>query len=234
MSLGRHAALFAALALAVSACASAPIDTPSLSSPSLLPALESEPGVYLRAERERVAQLTRDVERLAADLVHAEQTIVAAESGVTAQSRPVAIAAIAGARIGVKRAGKRAPWRAAELREARSKLEDAELRAQAGHFDSAVFFAARAEHIAADIEREADSAEQDPSARFIRGRRVNLRAGPSTQDSVLRVLVAGTPVFPERSEGRWVLVRTVSGNVGWVHGSLIGPLGGARPLSRGR
>jgi SH3-like domain-containing protein len=55
------------------------------------------------------------------------------------------------------------------------------------------------------------------------GRRVNLRAGPSTDDRVLRVLVARTPVLPERRRGDWTLVLTPAGQIGWVHDSLLSP-----------
>ena len=65
--------------------------------------------------------------------------------------------------------------------------------------------------------------ERRASTRFVRSQRVNLRAGPSTDHAVVDVLKESTPVFLERREGSWVLVRTVSGPAGWVHLSLLAP-----------
>ena len=68
---------------------------------------------------------------------------------------------------------------------------------------------------------EASQVEHSSSARFVHGRRVNLRAGPSTSEEVLLVLDESTPVFTERSERGWTMVRTLSGRVGWIHDSLL-------------
>jgi SH3-like domain-containing protein len=51
---------------------------------------------------------------------------------------------------------------------------------------------------------------------------VNLRAGPSTKESILSVLSFGTPVFPQAREGNWVLVQVSGGPVGWIHRRLVG------------
>ena len=48
-------------------------------------------------------------------------------------------------------------------------------------------------------------------------------AAPSTDARVIAVLSDATPVFPERREDDWVLVRTAAGPVGWVHSSLLRP-----------
>ena len=57
--------------------------------------------------------------------------------------------------------------------------------------------------------------------RFVTASRVNLRSGPSTDESVVTVVTEGAPVFPERIEGPWALVRVLSGPVGWIHTSLL-------------
>jgi SH3-like domain-containing protein len=62
---------------------------------------------------------------------------------------------------------------------------------------------------------------QRPDAAFIKESRVNLRAGPSIDEDVLTVLTLGTPVFPERDRGNWVLVRASLGSVGWIHRSML-------------
>ena len=57
--------------------------------------------------------------------------------------------------------------------------------------------------------------------RIVLAKMLNLRAGPSTRHRVIDVLVAETPVFPERHAGNWTLVRTPEGRVGWVYASLL-------------
>lgn len=185
-------------------------------------AAEIDVEVYRRAETERAARLAREVGQLRADLQQAEGALVAAESGLRGSySRADAVSSLAEARIRVARAGKAAPWRSTELGEARAKLDDAAIQVAEGHFGAAQFFVYRAERIGDALEAEAESVYATPGAGFIRGRRVNLRSGPSTDDSVLSVLTFGTPVFPESDEPPWVLVRTASGDVGWVHDTLI-------------
>lgn len=121
------------------------------------------------------------------------------------------------------RASRRAPWRIDRLEEARAKLGEAETQLAAGRTGSAVFFASRAQRSADTLLGEARRIEGDPTVRFVAGRRVNLRAGPSTDDGVIRVLTRATPVFPEREQGDWVLVRTLSGGAGWIYGPLLEP-----------
>jgi len=215
----RPAVALALLALlaGLAGCASAPPPPPP-PPPSETPDAE----VYRRADSERAERLAREVELLRAELEHAEQTLVAVESGLRgAQSRADAVSAIAEASVEVARAADRAGWRPDELAEARAKLEEAERQVDAGHFGSAIFFASRAERIAARALADAKSADAARDVRFVAGRRVNLRAGPSTQDRVLGVLVQGTPVYPERQQGDWVLVRSAPGPVGWIHATMI-------------
>lgn len=184
---------------------------------------EIDAEVYRRAETERAARLAREVEQLRDDLRQAEEALVAVESGLRGSySRADAISNLAEARIRVARAGGAAPWRAAQIAEARGKLDDAERQVEAGRFGAALFFVYRAERIADGLEAEARRVHGTPGTRFIRARRVNLRSGPSLGESVLAVLPAGTPVFPETRESPWVLVRTAAGEVGWVHAGLLG------------
>ncbi len=182
----------------------------------------SDAEIYRRAELERADYLAREVERLKAELRRAEKAMISSESGLRGdRSRADAVSTLAEARIAVGRASRNAPWRHAEVEEARAKLEEAERQVQADHFGSAVFFAGRAARIAETLNEEASKARRERHARAILGPRVNLRAGPSTTTPVLEVLIAATPVFPERTDGEWVLVRTPSGRIGWVHGSLL-------------
>lgn len=216
-------------ALALAGCASAPCPDERASGPASPSAAEIDAEidaeVYRRAETERAARLAREVEQLRDDLRQAEDALVAAESGLRGSyTRADAISSLAEARIRVKRAGAAAPWRASQLEEARAKLNDAEGQVDVGHFGAALFFVYRAERIADSVQSEAERVHATPGTRFVRARQVNLRAGPSTANPVRSVLTKGMPVFPESTESRWVLVRTASGEVGWVHVSLLAPV----------
>jgi uncharacterized protein YgiM (DUF1202 family) len=68
---------------------------------------------------------------------------------------------------------------------------------------------------------EAKSVRSQADTYYVKGTRVNLRIGPTTNDRVLRVLSRETPVFAERSEADWMLVRVISGSAGWIHKSLV-------------
>jgi SH3-like domain-containing protein len=183
---------------------------------------EEATKVYSRAGMDRTKQLELEVERLHADLEQAEESMVAIESGLRGiQGRAGAVSALAESRIAVERAAQNAPWRRERIEEARRKLDEAERQLQADHTGSAVFFASRARRIAAAMDAEAERVANAPGTRFIDGQRVNLRAGPSTDTGILGVLVDATPVVYERTDGEWQLVRTASGQVGWVHRSLL-------------
>jgi hypothetical protein len=185
-------------------------------------AASHDSDIYRKAETERIGRLEREIQRLRADLAEAEQELVAVESGLRgSRSRADAISALAEARILVDRAKKRAPWRAVLLKEAEEQLDEADRLVEARSFGSAIFFASRAERIARNTLEEAGLAQSEPGAKTISGQRVNLRDGPSTDHGILAVLFSGTPVFPERQQGEWVLLRTADGLVGWVHHSLI-------------
>jgi hypothetical protein len=185
-------------------------------------ATEPDPSVYRRADADRLKLLEHEIERLRADLRVAEETLVAVESGIRgAQTRAEAVSMLAEARIEVGRAAKRAPWRADAVAEAQDKLAEADRQLGAGHIGSAIFFVSRASRIAATLVGEADLVKKAPVTRYVKGSRVNLRSEPNTESPVLAVLPPELPVFPEGHDGEWVLVRTVSGNVGWVHATLL-------------
>jgi hypothetical protein len=183
---------------------------------------DADPAVYRRADADRMKLLELEVDRLRADLSAAEQALVAVESGMRGgQTRAEAVSMLAEARIEVDRAGKRAPWRAEAVGEARAKLDEADRELGAGHIGSAVFFVSRASRIAATLLAEAELVGKTPTTRYVKGGRVNLRAEPTTEGPVVAVLPGELPVFPEVDAGEWVLVRTVSGKVGWIHASLL-------------
>ncbi len=210
-------ALTAAVLLA--GCATQAPPPPQM--PEVAPVIDAE--VYRRAESDRAESLEREVRRLRADLRWAEEALVAAESGLRGRhSRADAVSSLAEARIQVERAAEGAPWRSERIEEARAKLGEADRQIEAEHYGAALFFVYRARRIGDQLDQEARQVAATPGARFIRAVRVNLRAGPSTQDGVIGVLTRGTPVFPEGLDGDWVLVRTPAGSVGWVHTALVG------------
>jgi hypothetical protein len=188
--------------------------------PPVEPAEEVE--VYRRAEAERLEFFEREIARLREDLARAEASIVAMESGLRgSQSRADAVSALAEARIALDRVSRRVPWRKDRVEEARTKLAEAQHQLDLDHVGAAVFFASRAQGITESLSQEAKLVSAWPGLRVVAGERVNLRAGPSVQQPVLAVLAHETPVLPERGEGDWTLVRTPSGQVGWVHAPLL-------------
>jgi hypothetical protein len=193
-------------------------------------AARQQAEAFRRAETERAEQLAAEIDRLQADLRTAESALVEVESGLTgSSSRADAVSSLAVARIQVERAAARAPWRAAEIAGANDKLDEAERQVAESRFGAALFFVYRARRVAEAVLQEADQVLEAGNARVVRARRVNLRAGPSTQHRVLSVLSAGAPVIPQTTEGQWTLVQVSGGPAGWIHRSLLGPRLGADP-----
>jgi hypothetical protein len=175
-----------------------------------------------RAASERVERLEREVRRLHTDLKAAEEALIAAESGLIGnRTRADAVSALAEARIQVEQAAGAAPWRQDGLAQARSKLAEADRQIQDGHFGASIFFASRAERVADELIAEARQAAASPSTRWVSGRGVNMREGPTTRARVLSTLALRTPVFQEKVVGNWALVRTPAGEIGWVHRTLL-------------
>ena len=195
--------------------------------------LEAEQAeLFRQAETERAEQLTREIARLQADLKTAESALVEVESGLAGSSgRADAVSSLAVTRIQVERAASQAPWREVEIAIAREKLDEGERQVREGRFGAALFFVYRARRVAESILAEAEDVLAAGNARLIQAKRVNLRAGPSTDQRILSVLESGTPVIPQASEGDWRLVQVTGGPAGWIHESLLGVRveGGAPP-----
>jgi hypothetical protein len=216
--------LFAALAL--SGCAGSgwfgDAEPPAAAPDAALANAARDSEIYRQAQVEQIHTLEREIQRLRGELHEAEAAMVAIESGLRgAQTRADAVSALAEARIAVERARTSAPWRSAEIAEVTEKLDEAERQFQSGNSGSAVFFASRAKRVSDALIEEARRTAGAPGMRKITAPRANLRAGPSTDDAVLLVLGQATPVLPQRSDGEWVLVRTLDGAAGWVHASLL-------------
>jgi hypothetical protein len=208
------------LSALLAACAQAPAPAPPPAPEPARPA--ATPEVYRRADADRLKLLELEIERLQADLRAAEETLMAIDSGLRgAQTRAEAVSRLAEARIRVDRAGERAPWRADSLAEARGKLDEAERQLAADHVGSAVFLVSRAARIAETLIAESELAAREATTRYVSAPRVNLRAEPNTGGAVVAVLPRELPVFPEAESGEWLLVRTVTGKVGWVHAPLL-------------
>lgn len=189
-------------------------------SPEVGPVVDRD--IYRRAEVERAERLEAEIERLRADLRRAEEALVLAESGLRGSyTRADAVSALAESRIEVERTAALAPWRSEDVEAARRKLDEANSQIRQDHFGAAFFFIYRAQRMAEAIKREAELVAGRPETHFVKGRRVNLRSGPSTGARVVQVLHAGMPVFPESTQEAWMLVRATSGAVGWIHQSLL-------------
>lgn len=69
-------------------------------------------------------------------------------------------------------------------------------------------------------------------ALMVTGDGVNVRAGPSTQDSIRMRVYSGQQVIELERQGEWVRaeIAGANGEEGWIHGSLVAPAGGA-PLA---
>ncbi len=176
----------------------------------------------LRADHEqaRAHALERDVARLHEDLSQAESALVAIESGLRGvHTRAASVSALAEARIQLEQAEGAAPSRAADAREARAKLDEAEHQLRDGRYGSAIFFASRAQRMAASIQQEARTSEVRGGTQV--ARRANLRAGPSTDDAIVEVLAPRTLLEVQRRDGNWLEVRTPTGRTGWLHSSLL-------------
>lgn len=167
-------------------------------------------AIYEKADEARTEFYEREALRYRADLEEAEASIIAIESGLRGElSRADAVSAVAEARIAVDRSADAAPWQDAQIREAREKVEEADRQLHEGRIGSAIFFASRAQRVSQDLLKEAATVSSSQNVRFVSGRRVNLREGPSTKDRVLTTLTQGQPVFSERDQGRWILVSTL-------------------------
>jgi septal ring factor EnvC (AmiA/AmiB activator) len=192
----------------------APSETP--------PVAEIDPEVLARAQNERREYLEREVARLRQDLQQAEDSIVQLESGLRGlHTRADAVSAVAEARIALDRVSRAVPWRRDRIAEARDELEEADRQLASDHLGSAMFFAARTKRITESLRAETQQVAKWNGRRVTRGDRVNLRSAPSESASVVEVLVAETPLFPERSVSDWTLVRTPDGRVGWVRQTLL-------------
>jgi hypothetical protein len=210
---------FAALLGLLAACAHAPPPPPPEPAPATPVA---DAGVYRRADADRLKLLELEIERLRADLRAAEETLLEVESGLRgAQTRAQAVSRLAEARIAIDRAAERAPWRADAVAEARHELDEADRQLAAGHVSTAVFMVSRAARIAQTLLAESALVAEVDSTRYVRAARVNLRSEPTVDAAVVSVLPKELPVFPEAESGEWLLVRTVTGKVGWVHGPLL-------------
>lgn len=179
-------------------------------------------AIFREAETDRAKNLEREIAKLQADLQTAEAALVEAESGLAANhTRADAVSSLAVTRIELERAASRAPWREDEVAGAVAKLDEAKRQIAEGRFGAALFFVYRARRVAESIVAEADQVMQSADAQRIRPDRVNLRAGPSTEDPVLAVLTVGTPVITQARDGDWMLVKVTGGPVGWVHRQLL-------------
>lgn len=207
------------LCIFLAACATPP-EKPSPRVKKKTPQTQTE--IIREADEERVQALEREVERLRADLTRAEDALVTVESRLqSSYSRANAVSSLAEAQMKLNKASDIAPWRSRKIEEAHDKLDIAQKQIDNEYFGAAMFFIYRANRIIEELNYEANMVQTTPQAMFINRPKVNLRAGPSTDTKVLTVLDNGTPVIRETRQGDWILVRTLTGFVGWVYHSLV-------------
>jgi hypothetical protein len=188
---------------------------------ALLAAEQAE--LFRQAETDRAKHLSSEIARLQTDLETAESALVEVESGIAGSNgRADAVSSLAVTRIQVERAASRGPWREVDIAGAREKLEEAERQVDEGRFGTALFFVYRARRVAEGVLAEATQVMEAGNARLIRAKRVNLRVGPATDETVLSVLHADTPVVPQAREGDWALVQVTGGAAGRLHVSFLG------------
>jgi hypothetical protein len=219
-------------ALVGAAACSAVIAATGCSSVPLPPDLGEDPAVaQLRArvvqhalDRDQITSLEREVERLRFNLAQAEATMRASKSErKAARTRATAVSVLADASISAEKAGGVAKWQLETLEEARLLLAEAESQLKAGHAQEAIYFASRGQRIALSVIDQAKLVEESADTRFVHVDKLNVRSGPSAREPVIVTLGRGTPVFQERSFGKWARVLTLRGERGWIHSSLLEP-----------
>lgn len=175
-----------------------------------------------RVDRSRTERLEREIEQLREDLHQAEAAMLATDSELRAgRNRASAVSMLAEARISLEQAERSVSWKRAVVEEGQQKLAEGERQLRAGRPPAAAYFASRAQHIADSLIAEARLVKRSPDTRFVKSERLNVRAGPSTEDAILLVLTRGTPLFSQRAKEDWLEVRTLNGQVGWVYASLL-------------
>ena len=175
---------------------------------------------YRRAEAERAEFYEREVERLRADLPQAEASLVAMESGLRGfHTGGRGLRAGRGAhrpRAGEPERALAPGSRGGGARQARGGLAAAPGGARrARPCSSRRAPSASTENLRAEVRQVAGWEQKS----LVVGDAVELRTAPSGEADVVDTLVAQTPVFPERSQNSWTLVRTPSGRIGWVRAS---------------
>lgn len=182
----------------------------------------TELRLELAQARQRSERTDRNAERLRADIRDAEEALVALESGLKGMhTRADAVSALADARIVVTRAARQAPWREASILQAREKLAEAERHIEEEYFGSAVFFTVRGRRIAEEMLDLARQLREDPSVRFVRVNRANVREDASTDAPIVAVLKQGTPIHVRGEDSEWIQIVTPDDEVGWIYGNLL-------------
>jgi hypothetical protein len=169
-----------------------------------------------------IGQLQAQIRRLGSDLAQAEKALITAESSLTGvHTRAQAVRALAEARNEIDEARVRAPWRRDQVDAASRKLDEADRQLRAGHIGASILFASRALRIADGLNDEARAVRTGKKAKQIGARPVRLRSTASAKGKLVEVLPPRMPVFPEEVHGKWVLVRTLSGKVGWLPATAL-------------
>ncbi|MDH3280225.1 MAG: SH3 domain-containing protein [Gammaproteobacteria bacterium] len=191
--------------------------TPSAEKPA---ESEVDRATYRQINRYQVAKLRRDTVRLQEAVERAEQALSASESSVGYTSAD-AISALAEAQVQAQGTVNDVPWRREELQRAREKLDVAKQYIDARNYSAAMYFVYRANQTMSEAREEARLVRDNPAVLYVKGKRVNVREGPSTKEPVITVVTRDAPVLNERKYKQWRLVKTTDGLLGWIYAPLL-------------
>jgi hypothetical protein len=183
-----------------------------------------ERSIELENERESNRILQAELDATMADLRYLESQFVTLEHQLTREeSKASAVATLADAQVlydrsresGSKSLGER-EWMEVDRR--MSLAEDAMARA---HYAAAAYHAHRAMRLLNRSELERSSFLSSGTARVVFVPVANIRKGPGEAFEVVTQLERSTVVVELEREGDWVKARMRSGDVGWIHTSLV-------------
>ncbi len=183
-------------------------------------ATDHDRDTYRTINRYRAAKLARDARRLQDALERAEQALTADGSSVGYTSAD-AISALAEAQVQVQGEAAQVPWRRREFSQVKEHLATAKRHIDERNYSAAMYFVYRANQTMEEIREEARLVRGNPAVLYVKGKRVNMRAGPSTDEPVITVIPRNDPVLLEQKSELWRLVRTPGGYLGWIYAPLL-------------
>ena len=171
-----------------------------------------------------VKLLEGEVASLKSDLEYVEKQFVSFERRLTRkETKASAVSAVADVRILIDkmRAEPGAEVDAETLVEVEEKLATASQLTEKRNYSAAVYYASRAMRILNRTEHRVSAREISRNSLVVSVSRANLRSGPGPKHAVVSKLDYGTAVLQLAAKDDWLKVRTMSGQLGWIHKSLL-------------